>query len=268
MFVGQSFALPQWGNYNHIGQKLKNHLGLARMKGNLMHPRIELFHRTIPASQMIARVITMLVMIALAACSSAPKEPPAALATPAGSLVSPDVQPAAAQSGATQATESVLDCASPTQPTPALTEGPYFKANSPERTSLWEDGMAGKKLTLTGYVLSPDCQPIAHALLDFWQADANGQYDNSGYTLRGHQYTDENGRYELITVVPGEYPGRTEHIHFKAQAPGGPLLTSQLFFPGVQENQEDQIFDPALVISITQDNGSSLQATYNFIIAP
>jgi protocatechuate 3,4-dioxygenase beta subunit len=111
-------------------------------------------------------------------------------------------------------------------------------------------------------------QPVANALLDFWQADANGQYDNSGYTLHGHQYTDQNGRYELITVVPGEYPGRTGHIHFKVQAPNGPVLTSQLFFPGVQDNQADQIFDSALLIDITQDNSSSLQAAYNFIIAP
>ena len=233
-----------------------------------MHPRIELFHRTIPASQIIAIGITMLVLIALAACSSTPNELPAAQATPAELSASSGIQPTVAQSGPTSTVESDPACTSPASLTPALTEGPYFKANSPERQSLWEDGMAGTKLTLTGYVLSPDCQPIAHALLDFWQADAEGNYDNSGYTLRGHQYTDENGRFELITVVPGEYPGRTEHIHFKAQAPGGPVLTSQLFFPGMQDNQQDRIFDPSLVIAITQDNGSSLQASFNFTIEP
>ena len=77
--------------------------------------------------------------------------------------------------------------------TPELTEGPYFTANSPERASLLEDGMAGTKLIVTGYVYDTNCQPVANALLDFWQADANGVYDNSGYTLRGHQFTDANG---------------------------------------------------------------------------
>jgi hypothetical protein len=61
--------------------------------------------------------------------------------------------------------------------------------------------------------------PAANALLDFWQANPNGAYDNTGYTLRGHQYTDANGYYTLTTIVPGIYPGRTEHIHVKVQAP-------------------------------------------------
>jgi len=233
-----------------------------------MHPRIEMFLRTIFGSHIISMGIIMLALIALTACSNASSKLPIFQATPAESPASTDIQTKAAQSDVTPAAGSIPDCTSPASLTPALTEGPYFTANLPERASLWEDGMAGTKLTLTGYVLTPDCQPIAQALLDFWQADANGQYDNRGYTLRGHQYTDENGRYELITVVPGEYPGRTEHIHFKAQAPGGPVLTSQLFFPGVQDNQEDRIFDPSLVIAITQDNGSSLQAIFNFIIQP
>src|SRR3954447_6103967 len=102
--------------------------------------------------------------------------------------------------------------------TPSLTEGPYYKAGSPERTSLLEANMPGTKVVLTGYVYDKNCRPVAHAWLDFWQADANGRYDNSGYTLRGHQYTDANGRYTLETVEPGEYPGRTVHFHVKVQA--------------------------------------------------
>jgi protocatechuate 3,4-dioxygenase beta subunit len=156
-------------------------------------------------------------------------------------------------------------CSSPATLTPALTEGPYFKAGSPERTSLLEPGMAGTKLVLTGYVLTADCKPVAHALIEFWQADANGQYDNSGYTLRGHQYTDDSGRYQLETVVPGEYPGRTEHIHVKVQAPNGPVLTTQLFFPGVARNSSDGIFNSSLVLPV-QDTGNGLTATFNFVV--
>jgi protocatechuate 3,4-dioxygenase beta subunit len=159
-------------------------------------------------------------------------------------------------------------CTPPAALTPALTEGPYYTTNSPERASLIESDTTGTQLILTGYVLTEDCQPVANAWLDFWQADAEGVYDNTGYSLRGHQFTDENGRYQLTTVVPGIYPGRTEHIHFKVQAPGGPILTSQLFFPESTENEGDRIYDPALLITITQDDGSSLQATFDFIIQP
>ena len=146
-----------------------------------------------------------------------------------------------------------------------LTEGPYYTPNTPERSSLYETGMAGTKLVLTGYVYDTNCQPVANAWLDFWQADANGVYDNNGYTLRGHQYTDSNGRFELTTVVPGIYPGRTEHIHFKVQAPNGPIITSQLFFPGVAQNSSDGIFDESLLIPI-QETSDGLLGQYNFVV--
>src|SRR5215207_5264228 len=65
-------------------------------------------------------------------------------------------------------------------PTPAQTEGPFYKAGSPERTSLLEPGMAGTRLVLSGTVLDASCQPIAGAWIDVWQADTNGVYDNRG----------------------------------------------------------------------------------------
>src|SRR6266446_4819412 len=138
--------------------------------------------------------------------------------------------------------------------TVAQTEGPYFKTNSPERTSLVDDTTQGTVLTITGQVLAADGTPVANALVDFWQANASGAYDNSGYNLRGHQYTDANGYYTLTTVVPGLYPGRTRHIHVKVQAPNGPVLTTQVFFPGVTQNSRDSIYDPSLLLNVS-DNG-------------
>ena len=192
--------------------------------------------------------------------TSAPPSPQQAPTQPASTL------PAPTPSAPVQGSAPTPACASPADLTPPMTEGPYFTANSPERASLLEPGMAGTKLVLTGYVLTTDCQPVAHALLDFWQADANGEYDNSGYTLRGHQFTDAAGRYQLTTVVPGLYPGRTEHIHVKVQAPNGPVLTTQLFFPGVESNETDSIFDPGLVITI-QDAGDGETATFDFVVS-
>ena len=149
--------------------------------------------------------------------------------------------------------------------TPATTEGPYFKAGSPERSSLVEAGMAGTRLTLSGRVLTSDCRPVAGASLDFWQADASGAYDNRGYRLRGHQLTDAEGRYTLETIVPGEYPGRTEHLHVKVQPNGGGVLTTQLFFPDVARNQQDSIFDQALLIDLDDAAGGE-SARFDFVV--
>ena len=104
-------------------------------------------------------------------------------------------------------------------PTPQLTEGPYFTPNSPKRRSIVPAGAGGTRLTLSGRVLTTSGKPVPNALIDFWQASARGVYDNNGYRFRGHQFTDSRGRYTLFTVVPGLYPGRTKHIHVKVQAP-------------------------------------------------
>ena len=150
-------------------------------------------------------------------------------------------------------------------PTPAQTEGPYFTPNSPERTSLLEAGMAGTKIVLSGYVLGTNCQPVAGALLDWWQADDRGQYDNVGYGLRGHQFTDESGRYSLETVVPGLYPGRTRHFHLKVQAPNRPILTTQLYFPDEPANRRDGIYRRELELEV-QDAADGKVGRFNFVL--
>jgi protocatechuate 3,4-dioxygenase beta subunit len=150
--------------------------------------------------------------------------------------------------------------------TPTQTEGPYFKPSSPERVSLLEPEMRGRRLIVTGAVLSTDCKPLPGALLDFWQADAGGRYDNAGFRLRGHQLTDAEGRYRLETILPGVYPGRTRHIHVKVQAPNGRPLTTQLYFPGEAGNARDGIFDPALLVALA-DAADSATARFDFVLA-
>ena len=149
--------------------------------------------------------------------------------------------------------------------TPAQTEGPYFKSSSPQRSSLLESGMTGTLLTITGRVLSTSCQPISAAKLDFWQADDSGNYDNSGFRLRGHQSTDADGRYTLQTIVPGLYPGRTRHIHVKAQAPTQSILTTQLYFPNEARNATDGIFSSELLMTVSAVAGGRA-ATFDFVL--
>ncbi len=131
--------------------------------------------------------------------------------------------------------------------TPRQTEGPFFTPSSPLRNSLLEKNSSGKKLLLAGQVLSPDCRPLADAIVDFWHADELGEYDNKGFRYRGHQRTDAQGRYRLETILPGEYPGRARHFHVKVQAPGQKrILTTQLYFPG---DRRDSLYRPELEIS-------------------
>ena len=150
--------------------------------------------------------------------------------------------------------------------TPRLTDGPYFKPNSPERSVLTEPGIPGSKIVLSGLVLDSACKPVKGALVDLWHADGQGNYDNSGYGLRGHQYTDASGRYRFETVEPAPYVGRTRHFHVKVQAPGGPVLTTQLYFPGEAGNGRDGLFRKELLITRKQE-GPVIAGGYDFTVA-
>ncbi len=150
--------------------------------------------------------------------------------------------------------------------TPTQTEGPYYTPNSPERSSLLEPGITGTRIILTGQVLTHSCSPVARALVDVWHADDSGNYDNVGYRLRGHQFTDYDGRYRLETIVPGLYPGRTRHFHVKVQAPNQPVLTTQLYWPGESANESDRLFNPALLMAIDEQVDRH-QARFNMVLA-
>jgi protocatechuate 3,4-dioxygenase beta subunit len=191
---------------------------------------------------------------------------PTALLLPACSGVddSASATETATREGTTTTLEPTPACDDGDEPTVEQTEGPFFIPDSPERASFLESGIEGTKLVLAGSVLATDCSPVAGALLDFWHADSQGEYDNEGYRLRGHQFADTRGRYRLETIVPGLYTGRTRHIHVKVQAPDQPVLTTQLYFPGEPGNESDSIFDPTLLIELRR--GDTEAASFDFVL--
>jgi protocatechuate 3,4-dioxygenase beta subunit len=150
------------------------------------------------------------------------------------------------------------------EPTPAMEEGPFFKPKSPERKSMQKD-VKGTLLVVQGKVLTTSGAPIAGALLDFWHCDAEGIYDNAGFKLRSHQYTDKDGKFTLETIVPGVYPGRTRHIHVKAQAPKGKVLTTQLYFPGEEGNRRDGLYMTKLEMKLAEKEGTKT-GKFDFVL--
>jgi protocatechuate 3,4-dioxygenase beta subunit len=199
--------------------------------------------------------------IAIAGCAGTTAAAPSA--TPPATSTAAATSASSATTGA-RAMTATLACTAPAQALVELTEGPYYKAGAPQRSTLLTTGVAGTPLVLTGYVVSKSCQPIANAKLDFWQADGNGSYDSSGYTLRGWQLTDANGEYRLETVIPGLYPGRTEHIHVKVTV-NGQTYTSQLFFPGVAQNEGDSIYSSRMLMTLNTAT-SPVTGTFTFVV--
>jgi catechol 1,2-dioxygenase len=180
--------------------------------------------------------------------------------------------------------------------------GPYYLPDAAElpspATLPMRPDEPGDRLTLRGQVRSLDDTPIAGATLDMWQADADGYY--SGFqpglpegNLRGKVTTDEQGRFEVETVVPGPYtipldgpcgelcraagwsPWRPGHLHLIVGGPGHDPLTTQLFPEGEEylDNDVASAVKPELIIQLTEEpaDGSGAQrfsTTYDFVLEP
>jgi protocatechuate 3,4-dioxygenase beta subunit len=159
-------------------------------------------------------------------------------------------------------------------PTDWSIEGPYYTPDTPLRSRLAASDTVGVPLTLRGRVLMPNGRPVVGAVLDVWNCDGRGDYDNKGFKLRGHQYTDADGRFIVETVKPADYAmlggtiRRTPHVHFKVQGPNTRLLTTQLYFPDEPLNARDIVFDPKLTMSVQPTGTRGLAAEFTFVLAP
>ena len=127
-------------------------------------------------------------------------------------------------------------------PTESDALGPFFEAGAPERARIASPDEPGELLVLAGQlVLAPECgTPLADHVIDFWQADAGGEYFgavDSDFRLRGQIRTSDEGRFELQTIMPGRYATsaglRPAHIHLRVWTPEGvDRLVTQLYFEG------------------------------------
>ncbi len=134
--------------------------------------------------------------------------------------------------GASEPAAPVTGC-EPTQPD---TLGPYYLPDAPVRTSVDTGGYM-----TSGEVLSTGtCQPIPGAKIEFWLADAGGNYDDAH---RATVFAGEGGEYSFESNFPGLYENRPPHIHLRVTAPGYEELVTQ-HYP--EAGQRGAVFDLVL----------------------
>ncbi len=87
--------------------------------------------------------------------------------------------------------------------TPSQTVGPFFAfglCRAPRSTS-WSTPAAPARVRIAGRVLDGAGEPVPDAMVEIWQADADGGHrDGFGWGRCG---TDADGRYGFVTVKPG-----------------------------------------------------------------
>jgi protocatechuate 3,4-dioxygenase beta subunit len=163
--------------------------------------------------------------------------------------------------------------------------GPFYRPHAPFRGKLTPPLEPGDVLLITGRVWSlATRQPLASAVLDLWQANAEGRYDNDDpqrppalgvFLNRCRLLTDDTGYYEVETIHPGAYrlaPSvwRPPHVHYLVRAAGHARLITQLYFAGDPHQQADRFIKPSLVVPLQEHrrNGQTWRHAHFDIVLP
>jgi protocatechuate 3,4-dioxygenase alpha subunit len=146
----------------------------------------------------------------------------------------------------------------PSHSTPSQTVGPFFSIglDRMNRANLAE-GSAGERVAIHGRVLDGDGQPVPDAVLEIWQADADGRYHHSEHTVPRNNATpffgfgripaDADGQFSFTTIKPGP----VYHTDGKPQAPHLQIsvfmrgllrqLVTRMYFPDEPLNASDLV---------------------------
>ena len=116
------------------------------------------------------------------------------------------------------------------KPTPANTLGPFYRKGAPRKEKLTAANSAGTPLLVTGRVINTLGKVLADAKVEVFHSDDHGNYDMNGFEGRGEIPVSQSGNYKYETIVPGQYGGRAQHIHYVINASGHKRLVTQLYF--------------------------------------
>lgn len=163
--------------------------------------------------------------------------------------------------------------------------GPFHREGAPYRGKITPPLVAGTSLLISGRVWGADSRaPIPGAVIDIWQANMHGRYDNDDpkqppapevFRYRARLVTDEKGGYEFESVHPGRYQigpdvWRPSHIHYLVRAPNYRKLVTQLYFKGDPMNAKDDFIKPSLIIELRNEKaelGSYERGTFDIVLA-
>lgn len=183
----------------------------------------------------------------------------------------------------------------PAGATPNTLAGPFYRADAPLRAdgeSMSIDGR-GEPLDIALRIEDLDGTPVADAVVEVWQANKDGLYENQEpdlqpeFNLRGRYRSGPDGRLAIRSVRPAGYPipadgpvgrllarlgiglMRPAHVHFRVIAPGYQRLTTHVFDAGDPVLGADPLFavHPALVAGIEGRPGGGWRMDYRFVLA-
>jgi protocatechuate 3,4-dioxygenase beta subunit len=154
--------------------------------------------------------------------------------------------------------------------------GPFYKAGAPFQEDITSPENEGAPLFIKGNVFGDCGTRLKNAIVEIWNSNANGEYDNETFKFRGRFKTTDDGLYRFKTIVPGRYLNggtyRPSHIHFRITAPGFQELVSQIYFkddPFI--SQDPWAGDPKAserILPIGKDANGTDTVTFDIFLTP
>ena len=150
--------------------------------------------------------------------------------------------------------------------TPSQTIGPFFK---PSLTKSGDETLArresrGERIAIVGRVLDGDGAPVDDAMIETWQANADGRYDHPEDAQEklidpqfhgfGRAATDHHGAFRFETIKPGAVPGignvlQAPHINISLFARGLlKRLATRIYFPDEPSNDADAVLNAVPIV--------------------
>ena len=147
--------------------------------------------------------------------------------------------------------------------TPSQTKGPFYPIPDIEKQQHLDFDLTrkdsdspialGELIVIEGSVIAHSERPIGGAIVEVWQACETGRYNHPqdkndrpmdpNFQYWGRVETGDDAKFRFKTILPGKYPGRTPHIHFRIVAKDRPELVTQLYFAQHEElNRKDSVY--------------------------
>ena len=143
-------------------------------------------------------------------------------------------------------------------PTAEMTLGPFFPREFAQGTSDLAGSSSGKVIEITGRVTELDGKPLDNLILELWQADAAGRYDNPAFGGWGRAATDAQGVYRFRTILPGAAPGRAPHVNLLLLYSGlMRQLQTVMFFAAAADPLLDALPEQRRKLLVAQKSGNA-----------
>jgi protocatechuate 3,4-dioxygenase, alpha subunit len=145
-------------------------------------------------------------------------------------------------------------------PTPSQTVGPYLHLGLTDSRSvscMTAEGAKGERISLTCRVIDGDGSPVNDAMIEIWQADADGNYKHPedprntkadpAFCGFGRMPTGDDGRCTFATIKPGRVPapdGGLQAPHFNLSVFGRGILkrlSTRIYLAGDPSNVDDPV---------------------------